>query len=165
VLETLPKLTYEESQYQGRLISFIVGDDLQKGSLQKACQWYSRHLQMRFKETWHLLAPSLEGLADDSSEPRPGDLVIVYNFVLAVALLLSVKKNIALVEFVDELDNNNLLKPQLDDERAKPNQIVFAAVGWLSKLHMKIKSLVLELQLTSEQLCFTKLYHILARTA
>jgi hypothetical protein len=94
---------------------------------------------MRFKETWHLLAPSLVGLGDSSPEPRPGDLVTVYNFVLAVALLLSVKKNIALVEFVDELDNNNLLKPQLDNERAKPNQIVFAAVGWLSKspIHME----------------------------
>lgn len=115
------KLTYEELQYEGKLISFIVGDDIQKGSLQRACQWYSRQLQMRFKEAWHLLAPSLVGLADDSSEPRPGDLVIVYNFVLAVGLLLSVKKNIALVEFVDELDNNNLLKPQMDGERAKPN--------------------------------------------
>ena len=67
---------------------------------------------MRFKETWHLLAHFLVGLADNSSGPRPEDLVIVYNFVLAVSDLLSVRKNIALVEFVDELDNNNLLKPQ-----------------------------------------------------
>jgi hypothetical protein len=44
-----------------------------------------------------------------------------------------VKKNVALVEFVDQLDNDSLLKPQLDDERAKPNQIVFAALGWLSE--------------------------------
>ena len=93
---------------------------------------------MRFKETWHLLAPSLVGLADNSSEPRPGDLVIVYKFVLEVGRLLSVKKNIALVEFVDELDNNNLLKPQMDGERAKPNQIVFAAIGWLSESQMKV---------------------------
>jgi hypothetical protein len=114
-------------------MSFIVGDDLQKGSLQEACEWYSRHLQMRFKEAWDLLARSLVGLVDDSSEPRPGDLVVVYDFVLAVARLLSVKKNVALVEFVDQLDNDSLLKPQLDDERAKPNQIVFAALGWLSE--------------------------------
>jgi hypothetical protein len=94
---------------------------------------------MRFKETWHLLAPSLVGLADNSSQPRPGELVIVYSFVLAVALLFSTKKNIALVEIVDELDNNNLFKPQMDGERAKPNQIVFAAIGWLSKSQMKFK--------------------------
>jgi hypothetical protein len=135
--DDLEKLTYEALQCEGRLISFIVGDDIPKGSLQRACQWYSRHLQMRFKETWHLLAHSLVGLADNSSGPRPEDLVIVYNFVLAVSDLLSVRKNIALVEFVDELDNNNLLKPQMDDERAKPNQIVFAAIGWLSKSHKR----------------------------
>jgi hypothetical protein len=93
---------------------------------------------MMFKETWHLLAPSLVGLADNSPEPSPGDLVVVYNFVLAVALLLSGKQNITLVEVVDELDNNNLLKPQMDGERAKPNQIVFAAFAWLSKSQMKI---------------------------
>ena len=91
-----------------------------------------------FKETWHLLAPSLVGLADSSPEPSPGDLVVVYNFVLAVALLLSGKQNITLVEVVDELDNNNLLKPQMDGERAKPNQIVFAAFALLSKSQMKI---------------------------
>ena len=138
--ENLPKLTYEESQCQGKLIDFIVGDDLRKGSLQRACQWYSRHLQMRFRMIWHLLAPSLQGLVDDSTEPRPGDLVIVYNFVLEVALLLSKKKNIALVEFVDELDNNGMLKAQMDDERAKPNQIVFAALGWLSKSYFNLQN-------------------------
>ena len=98
-----------------------------------ACTWYSRHLQLKFLQTWHLLAPSLAGLENDSAEPRPGDLVIVYNFVLKVAEILSTRPKVALVEFVDELNNENLLKPQLDEERAMPNQIVFAAVGWLSK--------------------------------
>jgi len=96
---------------------------------------------MRFKEAWYLLARSLVGLVDDSSEPRPGDLVIVYDFVLAVARLLSVKKNAALVEFVDQLDNDSLLKPQLDDERAKPNQIVFAALGWLSESQITLNGI------------------------
>jgi hypothetical protein len=138
VLENPPKLTLEETECEGRLISFIVGDDIPKGSLRAACSWYSRHLQMKFKETWHSVVPSLVGLEDESSEPRPGDLVIVYKFVLAVAELLSTRPHIAMVEIVDELDNNDLLKPQLDEERAKPNQIVFAAVGWLSKSQIRI---------------------------
>jgi hypothetical protein len=110
-----------------------VGDEIVKGSLGTACAWYSRHLQWKFLQTWHLLAPSLVGLDDESTKPKPGDLVIVYNFVLKVAEILSAKPKVALVEFVDELDNENLLKPQLDEERAMPNQIVFATVGWLSK--------------------------------
>jgi hypothetical protein len=74
----------------------------------------------------------LVGLYDTSTTPTPGDLVVVYNFVIAVAQLLKTRQELALVDIVDELDNENLLKPQPDEERAKPNQIVFAAVGWLS---------------------------------
>lgn len=58
--------------------------------------------------------------------------MVVYNFVVAVAKMLKTRKDVALVEIVDELDNDNKLKPQLDEERAIPNQIVFATIGWLS---------------------------------
>jgi hypothetical protein len=58
--------------------------------------------------------------------------VVVYNFVIAVAQLLKSRQELALVDIVDKLDNENLLKPQPDEERAMPNHIVFAAVGWLS---------------------------------
>ncbi len=149
VLEDLPKLTFEETQCQSKLISFIVGDDIVKGSLAAACSWYSRHLQMKFQQTWHALAPSLLGLEDETTAPRPGDLVIVYNFVLAVAELLSTRQHIAMVEIVDELDNNHLLKPQLDEERAKPNQIVFAAVGWLSESRVPVLACSLRWLLTT----------------
>lgn len=87
---------------------------------------------MKFLETWHLLRSSLEGLEDSSPSPKAGDLVVVYNFVYTIAQLLSTRRKATLVEIVDELDNDNLLKPQGDEERAKPNQIVFAIVGWLS---------------------------------
>jgi hypothetical protein len=103
-----------------------------KGTLATACLWYCRFLQSKFRSHWHLLAPSLVGLYDTSTTPTPGDLVVVYNFVITVAQLLKTRQELALVDIVDELDNENLLKPQPDEERAKPNQIVFAAVGWLS---------------------------------
>lgn len=61
--------------------------------------------------------------------------MVVYDFLLSVARLLKTRKDLALVEIVDELDNHNLLKPQLDEERAIPNQVVFAALGWLTMLY------------------------------
>lgn len=93
--------------------------------------WYGRYLQSKFHHHWHLLTPALVGL-ENNAKPAPGDLVIVYCFVTEVAKLLKTRKNLALVEIVDELDNQQLLKPQMDEERAILNQIVFATLGWLS---------------------------------
>jgi hypothetical protein len=128
----LPSLTVVEARHQDRLISIVVGDEEMKGTMATACSWYCRFLQSKFRSHWHQLAPALVGLDDTSTIPRPGDLVVVYNFVIAVAQLLKSRQELALVDIVDELDNENLLKPQPDEERAMPNQIVFAAFGWLS---------------------------------
>jgi hypothetical protein len=116
------------------LIAFITGDEIQKGSLAIACSWYARFLQRNFNRHWYLLAPVLLGLEDATNTPRPGDLVFVFNFVLLVAQQLKKRERLALSEIVDELCNENLIKDQLDEERAKPNQIVWAAVGWLSEI-------------------------------
>jgi len=94
--------------------------------------WYAHYLQSKFNHHWHLLATALVGLDDHSTAPRPGDLVVVYKYVILVATLLKTRKDLALVQIVDELDNENLLKPQMDEGRAVPNQIVFATLGWLS---------------------------------
>jgi hypothetical protein len=103
-----------------------------KGSLVDSCLWYGRYLQSKFHHHWHLLAPALVGLEDNSPMPASGDLVIVCNFVIEVAKLLKTRRNLALVEIVDELDNQQMLKPQMDEKRATLNQIVFATLGWLS---------------------------------
>jgi len=100
--------------------------------LASSCSWYTQYLHSKFYHHWHLLAPALVGLEENSTQPRPGDLAIVYEFVITVAKLLKTRKDLALVEVVDELDNENQLKPQMDEERAIPNQIVFATLGWLS---------------------------------
>jgi hypothetical protein len=68
-----------------------------------------------------LLARSLVGLSDNSLAPAPWDLVVVYNFVVVVVELLKERNDLALVDIVDEFDNGNLLKQQLDEERAAPN--------------------------------------------
>jgi hypothetical protein len=131
-VEWVAILTSEERQKQDHLVSILVGDQMIKGSLADSCLWYRRYLQSKFYRHWHLLGPALVGLEDNSTAPASGDLVHVYSFVIEVAKLLKTRRNLALVEIVDELDNKNMLKPQMDEERAIPNQIVFATLGWLS---------------------------------
>jgi hypothetical protein len=131
-VEWVAILTPEERQKQDHLVSILVGDQMIKGSLADSCLWYGRYLQSKFYRHWHLLGPALVGLEDNSTAPASGDLVHVYKFAIEVAKLLKTRRNLALVEIVDELDNQNMLKPQMDEERAIPNQIVFATLGWLS---------------------------------
>jgi hypothetical protein len=135
-------LTPEERQKLDDLVSILVGDQMIKGSLVGSCLWYGRYLQSKFYHHWHLLAPALVGLEDNSVTPASGDLVKVYSFVIEVAKLLKTRRNLALVEIVDELDNQNMLKPQMDEERAIPNQIVFATLGWLSMHRRSITACV-----------------------
>lgn len=126
-------LTETERKYQTSLISLMVGDQLLKGSLRESCAWYTAFLETKYRNQWGPLCCALKGLPDNSVAPQPGELATVYRFVIAVAELLKTKRNLALVEIVDHLDNSDLLKPQMDDQRAIPNQMVFAAIGWLSK--------------------------------
>jgi len=130
--ESVAILTPEELQKQDDLVSILVGGQWIKGSLADSCLWYGRYLQSKFYHHWHLLGPSLVGLEDNSTTPASGDFAIVYSFVIEVAKLLETRRNLALVEIVDELDNRSMLKPQMDEERAILNQIVFATLGWLS---------------------------------
>lgn len=94
--------------------------------------WYTRFLRYQFFIHWHILAPALIGLNSETVAPKPGNLVVVYKFLMTVALLLKTESGVALAEIVDGLDNEQQLKQQLDGERALHNQLVFAAIGWLS---------------------------------
>ncbi|KAH7416711.1 hypothetical protein BKA64DRAFT_274608 [Cadophora sp. MPI-SDFR-AT-0126] len=134
-MSNLPWLTVEETQCQDTLVSLIVGDDLVKGSLLRASSWYTSFLRSKFTSIWHLLVQTLVGLDATTTSPRSGDLVIVYDFFIRIVQLMRAKENLALVEIVDELDSNGTLKRQLDQERAIPNQVVFAAIGWLTMFY------------------------------
>jgi hypothetical protein len=111
----------------------MVGDQFLEGSLIDSCVWYTKFLEEKVRSHWQQLCRALKALPDQSVAPRKGELAAVYSFILAVAELLKTKRDLALVEVVDHLDNNDFLKPQLDDQRAIPNQMVFAAIGWLSR--------------------------------
>ncbi|KAH8602771.1 hypothetical protein B0O99DRAFT_9013 [Bisporella sp. PMI_857] len=128
-------LTDMELRKQDALLKFITGDEQIKGWLASACVWYAGYLRRQFCSHWHLLAPTLVNIEEGSTAPASGDHVVLYEFVFAIAKLLKTRRNLALVEIVDDLENRGVLKEQGDGERAASNQIVFAAWGWLSMLY------------------------------
>ena len=98
-----------------------------------ACQWYVGFLEVKFDEVWTtLLRNTLVGLSTDSPYPQGPDKEVIYRFLTSVARLLEQKKELALSDFVDDLDNDELLK-ESDEDRSCPKQLIFAAIGWLSK--------------------------------
>ncbi|KAG4437547.1 hypothetical protein IFR05_006981 [Cadophora sp. M221] len=128
-------LTPEELKSHDAFFTSVFNSRLSTSQFASIRSWYSQFLYWKFRAHWHLLRRALRGLDEDSPSPRPGDLVTVYNFLATVGELLKTRENLALVEVVDELDNNGALKEQLDRERSVPNQVVFAAIGWLSMLY------------------------------
>jgi len=121
----------------------LLGKQTITKSLREACDWYASFLESKFRESWiPLLRPCLEGLNETRSGPYSGDLAIVYKFMKVVAETLMMNEELALVDVVDALDNQQLLKSndpsnengeqELPEERAVPNQLAFAALGWLS---------------------------------
>lgn len=110
----------------------MVDDGYQKGSLIDACSWYKQYLQTNIFNHWHLIAPALVGIEDNSHSPASGDFTVVFQYVLAVAKLLKRRRNLALVDIEDELVNEDFFKV-FDDKRSIPNQVVFVTLGWLCK--------------------------------
>jgi hypothetical protein len=135
---SIEHLTDTELQLRNSLLFLMVGDQVLKGSLSDSCAWFTEFLEGRYRIQWQPLCRALKGLPDQSAEPQRGEFAVAYKFVVAVAELLKTKRDLALVEIVDHLDNGGFLKPQLDDQRAIPNQIVFAAIGWLSKSSLRL---------------------------
>jgi hypothetical protein len=131
-LANFAKLNPEEQQAQDKLMRFIVAEDIWKGTVYSACSWYSQYLQSKFLDHWHSLSAALVGLDTELKAPKNNEFVILFGFMLKVAEIFKTQSACALTDIVDGLSNDGLLKDQLDEVRAIPNQIVFAAVGWLS---------------------------------
>jgi hypothetical protein len=86
------------------------------------CLWYASFLESKFRSAWvSLLLPTIVGLYDTSNEPRPDEIAAAYRVMTKTA-----------IDVVDELINQHILTEN-DEERAVPNQLVFTAIGLLSK--------------------------------
>jgi hypothetical protein len=106
--------------------------------LSAACvEWYGKFLECRFRGAWTMvLREALRNLKPRFNEPQLGEIGTVYNFMSVVAKLLleDGRKGLAISEISDEAGNLRMFKEdETDVERKIPNQLVFAAVGWLSK--------------------------------
>lgn len=96
--------------------------------------WYANFLECRFKISWtNLIQPSLVGIHSTVTAPFPRELAIAYRLLFIVAQKLMDESAIALTDILDELHKAKLLQIQSDGTRDVPAQLVFAAVGWLSK--------------------------------
>ena len=98
--------------------------------------WYGKFLECRFRGAWTTVTrEALRNLDPRCNVPQPGEIGTVYGFMSVVArLLLEVgHRGLAISDISDQAANIRLFKDQKDAERAIPNQLVFAAVGWLSE--------------------------------
>lgn len=123
----------EERTRQDALISFILDGSLIKGTLINCSLWYASYLHTQVRHRWTQITIVFEDLDKESLQPKDGELVVIFDWLLMMARLLKTQPNLTLVDLVDEMDNANMLRQQEDEERAAPNQLAFAAVGWLSK--------------------------------
>lgn len=101
-------------------------------NLSTSSEWYVSFLECKIREAWDPLFRPV--LVDISSKEEPNDADIAIAFELLTAIILEFnRRDLALIEIVDELYNKKLLK-ETDSERAVANQLVFAAFGWISML-------------------------------
>lgn len=117
-------------------------------------KWFTRFLEGRFRASWApLIVPALAGLDTLSTEPQLDDLVIVYDFMSEVAHhLLSAEKPI-IEEVVDkiDLDPTRARKHAADPDKGRQvlSQLVFAAVGWLSKSRTQLRQVIVSVTVLS----------------
>ncbi len=97
-----------------------------------ACSWYLSFLQSRIRESWvPLFLPILVDINEASYSPVETDFAAAMR-VLTVIVTELQQQNSALVEIVNALYIQNLLK-EIDIDRSHASQLVFAAIGWISK--------------------------------
>jgi hypothetical protein len=103
-------------------------------SLITACEWYRQYLKNNIINYWPLIRSALKDIKQSSNNPSKKDFAITISFVHEVARqLLTEEKDVALCEIVDELVNAKNFKPELDEDRIVPNQLVLTVIGWLRR--------------------------------
>jgi len=97
--------------------------------------WYARYLEHKAVSAWvSLIQPAIVGIQSTVSARSPAEQAIVYRVLGIVAEgSMQKQKDLSLSDILDKLDSARLLKIQPDGERDIATQLVFSAVGWLSK--------------------------------
>jgi hypothetical protein len=126
-------MTQERIKAQNGFIIAVTGKDSHSSALTLSYNWYAAFLVFKVKEAWStLLSPVLAKVNTAVTKPCDHDISIAFSFLTAIVLQLD-RKELALVEIVDEMYNQELLR-FTDDDRSRANQLVFAALGWISMM-------------------------------
>jgi hypothetical protein len=96
-----------------------------------ACDWYVTFLDCKCKALWHLIQPVVVGVNEGTPAPDDEDLGKVDHVLMTIARALSRKKEFAIVDIVDDLINDGLIRDNTDD-RVPLIQLMFIFLGWLS---------------------------------
>jgi hypothetical protein len=114
-------------------ISVVTGKVFNSDNFKVVCKWHSTYLESKIREAWiPLFRPVLFGVNRRAAAPSEDDISASFRILAAIVREFT-RKDLVLVEIVDELYNQRLLE-DTDQDRSDANQLVFACVGWISML-------------------------------
>ena len=122
---------------QNSFLAEILGLELgekPREELKDACAWYMNFLEFKIRQAWKpLFIPVLRGTIDNEEAPPPNneDISLTFEILKTIVGALG-RKNLALTDIVDEIYNKNPFT-EADNDRSHANQLVFAALGWISE--------------------------------
>jgi hypothetical protein len=120
------------SSAQEAFLFAVTGRIRRSDTLNWAWKWYFHFLELKIREAWvPLFRPILKNINDYAYAPHDDDMAIGMRVLTAIALDLRTS-GICLIQIVDGLYNQDLLKEN-DVERSAACQMVFVALGWISK--------------------------------
>jgi hypothetical protein len=111
-------------------------------TLINANEWYRRFLTGKVLEAWPLIAETVLNVPQKAPDLEVEDHGVreVITILLCKVLGAMARRDLALVEIVDDLYNDELLKEtNWEGARTEANQLAFAIVGWLSMSQDKLK--------------------------
>lgn len=121
---------------QEEFLLAITGEKGRPEIVTDACRWYLGFLENKIREAWVSLIRDLLANIDPLPDfPSPQDVSIAFNFLAAVVKYFK-KADLALVQIVDKLYNNGILR-YTDADQSRANQLVFTAFGWISTLDLR----------------------------
>ena len=128
----LSSVSVPTSEVSDEFLFALTGERFRPPTLEVACQWYTLFLESKIRESWvPLFQPVLINAHLASDTPSNKDLSWAFKMLTTMLAVLE-KDDLALIEVVDELYNVKILE-EADPDRSQASQLIFAALGWISK--------------------------------
>jgi hypothetical protein len=111
-----------------RIIGLQDGD-FRYHSLEQSLDWYAGYLSQQIQQSWAVFERTLLSIGADMEKSAP----LILCFLDVVASEVRDHRDTTLVGIVDKLYILGTLTDQHNGDRREANQLVFAALSWLSK--------------------------------